>query len=142
VAYAVPHIASLPRDAVAYGRQHADLPDARPLDLSAYSQPVPMGPTPRTLREHTGRREFGRVAQTLAGADPTAARLRAVVDRARARGRRHPLRTATPPRLLTLRESAVDTADALFNRIAAAAIVAMVVWIGMPVALTLIAGAL
>jgi hypothetical protein len=138
-------LATLPRDAVAYGRQHPDLPDARPLDLSAYPQPAPMGPTPRTLREHVGQREFGSVAQALAGADPTAARLRAVVDRARARAPRHPLRSAVRPqhaRLLNLRETARSTGDALFNRLALAVVMGITAWVGVPVALTLIAGAL
>lgn len=138
------HLAKLPRDAVAYGRQHADLPGARPLDLSAYPQVAPMGPTPRTLREHVGNREFGSVATALAKADPTARRLSAVVHRARGRDAAA-LPAPTPrqaPRLIAMRDAVHDRAERIAGLFMMATSALLMIWIVIPVALTVIAGAL
>jgi hypothetical protein len=79
------HLDTLPRDAAAYGRHHTDLPGAEPLDLAAYPVPRPLGPTPRTIREHTGARTFGTDRAVALAADPTASGLQAAVGRWRAR---------------------------------------------------------
>ncbi|MCU6454330.1 hypothetical protein LPN01_09585 [Sphingomonas sp. A2-49] len=136
------HLATLPDDAVAFGRHAADLPGATPLDLTAYPRPSPMGPTPRTIREHVGKREIGSFGTWLAEPDPTARRLRDVVRRARAVDdlARRPVSAA--PRLIAMREAAEARADRAMRNAMIMVAAALALWVGVPTALALIAGVL
>jgi hypothetical protein len=134
------HLDTLPRDAAAYGRHHTDLPGAEPLDLATYSVPRPLGPTPRTIREHVGARELGRFGSALR-TPAVAASIPATLARLRG-GDKGETPRASSPRLIALRDAAHGRTERAANRAMAAVAAALVIWIGIPVALATIAGQL
>jgi hypothetical protein len=134
------HLATLPRDAAAYGRHHTDLPSAEPLDLAAYPVPRPLGPTPRTIREHVGAREFGRFASALRTPAERTSDLTATVGRLRSRG--PSIGPQVGVRLIAMRDAAQQRAGRAANMAMLAVAAAIVVWISIPVALATIAGQL
>jgi hypothetical protein len=134
------HLATLPRDAAAYGRHHIDLPGAEPLDLAAYPAPRPLGPTPRTIRKHVGRREFGDFTRALRRPSQRAADLSATVARLRTRA---PIEAPQgAPRLIAMQHAAEQHASRAANNAILAVAAGIAVWIGIPVALATIAGQL
>jgi hypothetical protein len=134
------HLATLPRDAAAYGRHHTDLPGAEPLDLAAYPAPRPLGPTPRTIREHVGARELGRFGSALR-TPAVAASIPATLARLRGPDNGDTPR-ASSARLIALRDVAQARTERAANHAMAAVVAAIVIWIGIPVALATIAGQL
>lgn len=134
------HLDTLPRDAAAYGRHHTDLPGAEPLDLAAYPVPRPLGPTPRTIREHVGAREFGSFASALRTPAERTSDLTATVGRLRSRG------TSIAPqvgiRLIAMRDAVEQRASRAANMAMLVVAAGIAVWIGIPVALAMIAGKL
>jgi hypothetical protein len=133
-------ISSIPTDAIAFARHRADMQGAD-LDLSAYPAVHSIGATPRTIRAHTGAREFGSFGVALARRDPTARRLGDVVRRARARDA--VTQTArTTPRLIALRSAAEEQQTRFTDRLTTIVLVALTLWFGLPTALAMIAGSL
>lgn len=95
--------------------------------------PVARRLIPHTLSRHMAERPTGRLPLVLADPDPTAARLKAVVARARGRSAGHPIHHgAGGPRALTR----------LDERLAGIIAAAIAVYAGTPVAFAMLAGCL
>jgi hypothetical protein len=139
------HLDTLPRDAAAYGRHHTDLPGAGPLDLAVYPVPRPLGPTPRTIREHVGARQFGPFGSILLTTNSTADRLQAAVARYRARDAalsRSRKRESVAAPLIAFHKAAGRKANRLTDFATIIVILALLLWVGVPVALAAVAGQL
>lgn len=109
--------------------------------------PVTRRLIPHTLSSHAAARPFNRQPLVLAGRDATAARLKAVVGRARGKSTAHPLRRPPAPqpampRLAALCDAAEDHARGMLDRMIVVAIGGLAVWVGGPVLLTMVAGTL
>ncbi len=130
---------SIPADAIAFARHRADLPGAT-LDLSAYPVVERLGPTPRTIRAHVGRREFGSFASAFRSSAERSRDLKETVSRLRSS------RPTSAPqvgiRLIAMRDAAEQRASRALNTAMLAGAASIGLWIGIPVALTLIAGKL
>ncbi|EZP57456.1 hypothetical protein [Sphingomonas sp. RIT328] len=133
-------LANLPREADATGALVTDFHiDTDP--------PVTRRLIPHTLSRHAAARPFNRQPLVLAGRDATAARLKAVVGRARGKSTTHPLRRSpvpqpAMPRLAALCDAAEDRARGVLDRMIVLAIGGLAVWVGGPVLLTMVAGTL
>ena len=133
-------LANLPREADATGALVTDFHiDKDP--------PVTRRMIPHTLSRHAAARPFNRQAVVLAGRDPTAVRLKAVVGRARGKIAMHPMHRApapqsTAPRLAALCDAVEARTRGTLNTLMGVATAGIVVWVGGPVAATLIAGTL
>lgn len=130
---------SYPADAVAFSRHRADLPGAE-LDLSDYPAARPLGPTPRTIRAHVGRRKFGSVASAFRSSAERTGDLAGTVDRLRSR--RAIIAPQVGVRLIAMRDAAEQRANRALNTAMLAVAASIGLWIGIPVAQTLIAGKL
>jgi hypothetical protein len=109
--------------------------------------PVTRRPIPHTLSSHAAARPFNRQPLMLAERDPTAARLKAVVGRARGKSATHPLHRApasqlSMPRLSALCDAVEERATGTLNTLMGGVTAGIAIWIGGTVAMTLIAGAL
>lgn len=136
---------SFPADAIAFGRHRADLPGGD-LDLSAYPAVQPLGPTPRTLRAHVGRRETGSFSSVL-GTPAVAKRLPATVARLRkldlaAGGAGTYVAEQIGSRLLAMRDEGDERRRRIGNTMMVIVAAALLLWFGVPVTLTFIAGTL
>jgi hypothetical protein len=133
-------LANLPREANATGALVTDFHiDKDP--------PVTRRPIPHTLSRHMAARPFNRQAIVLAGIDPSAARLKAVVGRARGKTSTHPLHRApapqdAAPRLAALCDAAEDRATGTLNTLMGLAITGIAIWVGGSVTANLIGSAL
>lgn len=123
----------LPAEADAFGRLHADYPDAAPIDLTAYRAARTPRQAPRTIRRLVSERPFASFGRAL-GAQPTAATLTGTVRRLRAK--------SAMPRGAAVRRHVRDRAVRWFGRVETVCAIAIVVWVGAPVATAFAVGAL
>ncbi len=130
---------SIPADAIAFARHRADLPGAA-LDLSAYPVVERLGPTPRTIRAQVGRREFGSFPSAFRSSAERSRDLKDTVGRLRSS--RPTIVPQVGVRLIAMRDAAQERANRAANWTMAAAAAGICVWVGIPVALAMIAGKL
>ncbi|EZP57238.1 hypothetical protein [Sphingomonas sp. RIT328] len=112
----------------------ADAPSGLITDFHIDKEPpVARRLIPHTLSRHMADRPIGRLPMVLADPDPTAARLKAVVARARGRSPGHPIHCGSGAQRLSSR---ID------EKLAGLTAAAIAIYAGTPVAFAMLAGCL